>query len=209
MDIETLLKTAFEDLQKVSDPYQHGMLAMAIAAQIRKTPVLEREDLVNKPEMKEEKKETPAIKAMTPASEKIASVANEAAKKTEEPEIEVTMTPAEPAPETQKKDDPAYYDTDEWKNKHLSSNEMDATWTDRMKKNLPLMNDASTLKSFVQFCAKNDMMHWLDQTISNVTDNHFTSASDTRIYMPKMVSFILPALKKAYYDLQQQTNKAA
>ena len=66
--------------------------------------------------------------AMTPQSEEIAKIANEAAQKSTEEEITVTMAPVQE--DTSEKDE-AYYDSDEWKNKHLNSSELDATWTDR------------------------------------------------------------------------------
>lgn len=216
-EIEALIKTAFEDLEKVKDPYQHGMLAMAIVEQLKSNPAVTREDLENKPEMKSEKKaeaEAPkaesakdtGIGAMTPQSEEIAKIANEAAQKSTEEEITVTMAPVQE--DTSEKDE-AYYDSDEWKNKHLNSSELDATWTDRMKKNGPLMQDAKTLKDFVQYCSSGNMPQgWLDQAVAKVTDNHFTP-QDKGMYMPKMVSFVLAGLKKAYYDYQQSANKAA
>lgn len=229
IDVKKLMQDAYEDLQKVTDPYQHGMLAAAIYNAIKgesiELSVTNKDTLENRPKMKsEEKKE---LGALTPKSEELAKKMTQAAKKTEEapkeenielaPAIEVPEEPkAEtPASKVEEKAEPdeAYYDSEEWQNKHLTSQEMDDDWTPRMKKNKQLAKSCQDLVTLVQKCvaSKNVSNDWLNQVISNITSGHYTSYNDKKLYTPRMVLIMLPGLQKALYDLMQsmQAKRAA
>lgn len=220
IDIKKLMQDAYEDLQKISDPYQHGMLAtMMYSAMNGKTvelPATCKDTLENRPKTKtEEKKE---LAAMTPASAELAKKMTAAAEKTEnapEEEDKIELAPAievpeEPKTETPKQEaqpetDDAYYDSDEWKNKHLTSQEMDDDWTPRMQKNLQLAQNYQELKTLVMKCvnSKNVPNEWLNKTISGITSGHFTTWEDKKLYTPRMTLIMNAGLKKALYDLMQ------
>lgn len=241
IDVKKLVQDAYEDLQKLSDPYQHGMLAAAIYNAIKdesvELPVTSKDTLENRPKLKSEvKKEQKALGAMTPKSEELAKAMTQAAQNTEEapkkeekielaPAIEVPEEPKAEAPaektetlapvveENKPENDEAYYDSDEWKNKHLTSQEMDDDWTPRMKKNAQLVQNYQELTSLVKRCvaSKNVPDEWLNKTISGITSGHYTTWQDKKLYTPRMTLIMNAGLKKALYDLMQamQQKKAA
>ena len=218
IDVKKLVQDAYEDLQKLSDPYQHGMLAAAIYNAIKgasvELPVTSKDTLENRPKLKSEvKKEQKALGAMTPKSEELAKAMTQAAQKTEEAPKEEEKIELAPAIEVPEENDEAYYDSDEWKNKHLTSQEMDDDWTPRMKKNAQLVQNYQELTSLVKRCvaSKNVSDEWLNKTISGITSGHYTTWQDKKLYTPRMTLIMNAGLKKALYDLMQamQAKKAA
>ena len=222
IDVKKLMLDAYEDLQKVTDPYQHGMLAATIYNSMKgesiELPVTNKQNLENRPIMKSEKKE---LSGMTKESEAIAKVMTEAAEKTEAAPAEeekIELAPAieptaEPEAEAKPENDEAYYDTDEWKQKHLTYDELDDDWTPRMQKNEQLASSYKDLLDLVKKCvgSKNVSNDWLNQTISSITSGHHTDYRDKKLYTPRMVLIMLPGLKMALYNLMQSmtANKAA
>ena len=212
-------------------------IAIAESVRAKHQPSVSRADIENKPEMKSEApaKEKPAAEApkeaqelqnMTPQndkSQKVAAIMTEAAKKVSERiQEEHKAKPAEKAAEAPKQEaapalaapakadekDDAYYDSDEWKNKNLTSDELDATWTPRMQKNLRIVNAAKKLQQFVGWCKAGNMPQgWIESAISHVSDKRYTTADDKRIYSPKMVQFMLAGLQGEYVKASQ--NQAA
>lgn len=242
INVEEMLNLAYKNLNSTKDGYEAGMLAatIALAESVRAAhqPVVSREDIENKPEMKLEKpvekkaepKKEPELQSMTPQngkSQKVAAIMTEAAKKAsnriqeihnakpEEKKAEVPKQEAAPAPAKEaepassalaKADekDEAYYDSDEWKNKNLTSDELDATWTPRMQKNVRIVNAAKKLQQFVGWCKAGHMPQgWIESAISNVSDKRYTTADDKRIYSPKMVQFMLAGLQGEYVKASQ------
>lgn len=214
-------------------------IAIAESVRAKHQPSVSRADIENKPEMKSEApaKEKPAAEApkeaqelqnMTPQndkSQKVAAIMTEAAKKVSEriqeehkakpaekaaeaPKQEAAPAPAAPAKADEKDD--AYYDSDEWKNKHLSSDEIDATWTMRMQKNAQLAGAYQKLHGFVAWCEQGGMPQgWIEQSIKNVSNGRYTDASDNRIFSPQMVLFMLGGLQAEYEKAKAAQMQAA
>lgn len=82
--------------------------------------------------------------------------------------------------------------SDEWKNKHLTSDEVDNTWTEAMKANIEMTKAARLLKKVcVDGVASGNIdAKWLDTRISEVSDGMFTSHNDRNIYNPPVVRMI-------------------
>lgn len=236
IDVKKLILNAYEDLQKVTDPYQHGMLAVALVKAMNgnavEIPAESKENLENAPKMKSKgKKKT--LESATPAGAKVAQIMTDAANKTEEkaeaeeekielkpvdppkakeeaPKAEI---PAAPATASDSTTDESYYDSEEWANKELTSAEFDDTWTDHMKKNKPLMESCKKLMQLVNGCTKNkdgsvnvNGTKWLDNAIVKVTSGNITSHEDKQLYMPKMVKTTYCALMMEYNALLKAYN---
>lgn len=231
IDYNKLMLNAFEDLQKVSDPYQHGMLAVALAQAVSgkdiEIPADHKENLENAPKMKKSKKK---LESKTPAGEKIAQVMTEAANKTEaknEAEEEIKLQPVDPpkaeapdaeapapAPAAAPASDESYYDSEEWANKELTSDEFDDTWTPRMQKNKPLVETYKKLLQLVGGCVKNkdgsqnvNGTKWLDNAITKVTSGNITSYKDQTLYAPKMVKTTYCSLMMEWNALIEAVNQ--
>lgn len=230
INYDKLMLNAYEDLQKVSDPYQHGILAVAIAQAVNgkdiEIPADNKENLENAPKTKSKKK----LESKTPAGEKIAQVMTEAANKTEEKseakgEETITLQPVDPpkaeapkaeatAPAAAPASDESYYDSEEWANKELTSDEFDDTWTDHMKKNKPLVETYKKLLQLVGGCVKNkdgsanvNGTKWLDNAITKVTSGNITSYKDQSLYMPKMVKTTYCSLMMEWNALLEAVNQ--
>lgn len=223
IDVEKLILNAYEDLQKVTDPYQHGMLSIELVKAMNgsevEIPADSKENLENAPKMKSKSKGKKALESATPAGAKVAEIMTEAANKTEEKaeaeEEKIELKPVDPpkaeAPVEATSDsasDESYYDSEEWANKELTSSEFDDTWTDRMKKNKPLMECCKKLMQLVNGCTKNkdgsvnvNGTKWLDNAIVKVTSGNVTSHEDKQLYMPKMVKTTYCALMMEYNAL--------
>lgn len=245
LNVKKLMQEAFNDLQKTNDPYQHGMLSavLAIAQGINATASEElRADLENAPAMKQEapkasekKAEQPAeaskddqLKGMTKSSEKIASVMNEAAKKTEEAKSEddfdiemktvdvvpkqgtptpaLTTAPAAPAETV----DPS--DTEEWQNKVLTVAELDDTMTPRMKKNKHIAKKLADMQKLVAYFQKKNAIGWMNAKIQACTCGNMQTAEEV-MNSPKYITAICDYIKAEILKLQntkrQTANQAA
>ena len=97
-------------------------------------------------------------------------------------------TPASAAPAKREVD----ITSDEWKNKHLTPDEVDDTWTEAMKANVEMLQSAKVLR---QVCVNGVQAgkidsNWLNARISEASDGMFTSYEDRNIYNPPVVRMI-------------------
>lgn len=208
--IESLIKEALSDLQKVGDPYQHGMLAITIAGVLNRgtystKPVTDKSDLDTKPKMKtdtEKAADKPVFASMTPATDKVLGAMQEAAQATQNRTGVLKEAPQE-AEEVD-------YDSEEWANRKLTDKELDDTWTERMLKNRAMAEHRRKMLGMLQFCKKDPVNYpksWIDATIAKVTSGFFKGYSEQAM-SPKSLITLEPSFNVELHKRFNEVKKA-
>lgn len=167
-----------------------------------------KETLENKPAPAEKKKEEKTLTDLNPAApiaDKIKEALAQSQAAEEEPKKEEPAPTPEPAPavETPAPKQEVDINSDEWKRKILTPQEIDEDWTPAMQANEELMTALARLKEFIKrgMAAKVLTQDWLNEELSKVTNGHITSFSDKRALSPKLIKIVSPYIIKKGIEL--------
>jgi hypothetical protein len=168
-----------------------------------------KETLENKPAPAEKKKEKKTLTDLNPAApiaDKIQEALAQSQTAEEEPKKDTPVqahpepAPAVEAPAPKQEVD---INSDEWKKKILTPQEIDEDWTPAMQANEELMTALARLKEFIKrgMAAKVLTQDWLNEELSKVTNGHITSFSDKRALSPKLIKIVSPYIIKRGIEL--------
>lgn len=160
-----------------------------------------KETLENKPAPAEKKKDEKTLTDLNPAApiaDKIQEALAQSQTTEEEPKKEEPAPTPEPAPKQE-----VNINSDEWKKKILTPQEIDEDWTPAMQANEELMTALARLKEFIKrgMAAKVLTQDWLNEELSKVTNGHITSFSDKRALSPKLIKIVSPYIIKRGIEL--------
>ena len=215
--LEVLIDTAALDLEKVNDPYQHGMLAIAIMDAYAKygiipdcfksnnnknsgkQPEKQKTELAAKPVSQKQEKEIEDILNTTSRAEEQEKekretrpenviptkddLKNEPPQATNlNPEAKVNVaeivnnSAAAEKEKVQHEENKTKIDitSPEWTEKHLTTDELDDTWTPAMRANKPLVESFKRLKRVCTDGIKSGKItvQWLNERIAECTGKH-------------------------------------
>ena len=250
--LEVLIDTAALDLEKVNDPYQHGMLTIAIMDAYAKYDVVpncfkNNNDKNSNKQLKEQKTELAAKPVSQKQEKEIEDILNTTSRAEEQEEEKHETKPENVIPtkddlkneppqatnlnpeakinvaeivnnsaatekeKEQHEENKAEIDitSPQWTEKHLTTDELDNTWTPAMRANKPLVESFKRLKRVCTDGIKSGKItvQWLNERIAECTGKHIMDfrtkhkSGCPAIFNPRAVMIIESYVSKKVTEL--------